>query len=865
MAVDVALAVCRLRLYRTFVIVALSVAAAACVSRPVGDDNRDERYATVDRLLAERELVAALKRTERYLRDVPNDSVLLARRGEILYRMQRLSEAVAAFAVARKYAPNSYNLLHWQWRAGRAQAVSIAEFRAEVETEIAAMLARGGDEFVVLMTAYRGYGLLRMRDQQRRLVPRLLAAPIIDGNSVAELLTEELFTIRDRSERLDLAQRLLQRFPDHRHAPRIAVVLLRELDRRHADTATLLHTIEPFLAAARHTEYWINPLAELLLRRGQLDAAAAILALAAGPAPVAPYDYGAIPSEARLRAAKAQYLKGVLAYRQRRWADAEARFAESLRDYPRDAAAQFYAGEVAYARGDAAAAIEYFVAALREQPMPAAENRLHELLRRRPDFDTEPAQYFSQIEGQVRFQDLTTQWGMGGVAAQQLAWGDYDNDGFDDLLIDGTRIYRNDGGRRFLQMNDKLGIPERDKGVGIWLDTDDDGDLDLVSASARHFELWRNDSHGFTAVTEAAFAARPTGPVTAVAAGDIDNDGRLDLYLAKFELGIERGFCAPDQLFRNRGRNRFVDVTRRRGIITDEPHCARGVTMSDIDADGDHDILVANYRLDPNFLWVNRGRWRRFQERAKQHGLRGQNAGGYYGHTLGMATGDVDGDGDIDAYVSNLAHPRHATVSDLSQLLINAGGPEFGFDNAWQGAGIGYEESSADPLFIDFDHDGDLDLFVSIVYNGRSSRLYRNDGAGVFTDVTWLSGTRVDNAWGVAASDIDHDGDIDLAVASPDGMRILVNAGTDRHWLQVRVRDRTCNRFGVGARVQIDYGRQSQIREINVGRGSGNQDSGVVTFGLGMYSGAVDIVVRNLCRQTSRGRVASVDRVVTVP
>ncbi|MDH3378986.1 MAG: FG-GAP-like repeat-containing protein, partial [Gammaproteobacteria bacterium] len=546
----------RRRVDYVLVIVALSVATAACVGQPVAEDTSDERYVTVGHLIAERELAAALKHTHRYLRDRPNDSLLLTYRGEILYRMQRFPEALEAFAAARKHAPHSPSVLYRKWRAMRAQAVTVAESRAEIEADIAAMLMRGGNQIGALTTAYRGYGLLRMWDQQRRLVPRLLTAPVIDGNGVAELLTEELFTIRDHSERLDLAHRLVQRFPDHRHAPRIAAVLLRELDRKHADSSTLRHTIEPFMAAARHTEYWITPLADLLLRRGQVDAAAELLALAGESTPVTPYDYGAIPSEARRRAARTKYLKGMLAYRQRRWQDAEALFAQSIRDYPRDAEAQFYAGETAYARGDADAALDYFVAALREQPVAAAEDRLRELLRGRADVAADPAQYFSRAEGQVRFQDLTAQWGMEGVAARQLAWGDYDNDGFDDLLVDGTRIYRNVGGRGLVQVNDKLGIPERIKGVGIWLDTDDDGDLDLVSASARHFELWRNDADGFTAVTEAAFPDRPSGPITAIAAGDIDNDGRLDLYLAKYELGVERGFCAPDQLFRNRGRNR---------------------------------------------------------------------------------------------------------------------------------------------------------------------------------------------------------------------------------------------------------------------------------------------------------------------
>jgi len=134
--------------------------------------------------------------------------------------------------------------------------------------------------------------------------------------------------------------------------------------------------------------------------------------------------------------------------------------------------------------------------------------------------------------------------------------------------------------------------------------------------------------------------------------------------------------------------------------------------------------------------------------------------------------GYVNNHGFKDLYVSNLAHPRFLDFSDQSQLLfIEPGGSE----NRFEKSGIQFEESSADPSFADVDKDGDLDLYITSIYRGRPSHLYRNEGKGWFTDITWLSNNRVTNAWGAAFSDFDNDGDLDLLVASSEGVRLLQN------------------------------------------------------------------------------------------
>ncbi|MDH3693421.1 MAG: CRTAC1 family protein, partial [Gammaproteobacteria bacterium] len=152
----------------------------------------------------------------------------------------------------------------------------------------------------------------------------------------------------------------------------------------------------------------------------------------------------------------------------------------------------------------------------------------------------------------------------------------------------------------------------------------------------------------------------------------------------------------------------------------------------------------------------------------------------------------------------------------------------------------------------DIDNDGYLDLFITSVYKGRASNLYRNDGDGKFTNISWLSSTQVDNGWGAAFSDMDNDGDMDLAVAHHDGLTLLRNNGNTNNWLQVDVRSKKCNRFGVGSRVEISYDGESQIREVTAGRGTGSQDSLTAHFGLGDYQGPVKIKLEDLCGGKAR-------------
>jgi len=172
------------------------------------------------------------------------------------------------------------------------------------------------------------------------------------------------------------------------------------------------------------------------------------------------------------------------------------------------------------------------------------------------------------------------------------------------------------------------------------------------------------------------------------------------------------------------------------------------------------------------------------------------------------------------------------------------------------GARIRYEETHSDPAWADVDNDGDLDLYITSIYEGRRSFLYENHPiydadrpskpiGRWFSENTWQSGTRVFNGWGCAFADFDNDGDQDLVVGSGSGVKLFRNdTKNGNKWLEVRVIGREFSRAGIGARVIVTQGKNRQIREVEGGKGTMSQNSLVQHFGLGLVDKPVTVEVR---------------------
>jgi len=452
----------------------------------------------------------------------------------------------------------------------------------------------------------------------------------------------------------------------------------------------------------------------------------------------------------------------------------------------------------------------------------------------------------------------------------RVALADYDNDGLLDILFNGSDIYRNLGSFNFSAVSDSGAVARLQGNGGLWADFNKDGTLDFVSishaADGNGDSLIKGQGKGhFVKVNEKAGEIDNGYPTEGAAFIDIDGQGYPSLYLANYETWQQRSGY-PDNFYYN-DQSYFSDESVKRGFhlpsYTVDPGLAgRGVAPADFDNDGKQEILVTNYRLTRNFLYKQADSL--FVDVAALYGVAGHYKNGYYGHSIGADWADIDNDGDLDLFIANLAHPRFIDISDISQLFRNDGlqSRVIGADTLYywlftditQTAGITFDELHSDPLFFDADNDGYVDLFITSVYENDRSYLYRNNGDGTFTDVTYLSGARIFNGWGCAAGDLNRNGKLDLVIGSGNGSKILANVtpNTNKSLILKPIHKGSAidlipvsenipehpNSPAFGARVELwkenaRGKRQTLIRELSSAKGTTSQNAPELHFGLG--------------------------------
>ena len=456
---------------------------------------------------------------------------------------------------------------------------------------------------------------------------------------------------------------------------------------------------------------------------------------------------------------------------------------------------------------------------------------------------------------------------MGGAA-----FFDYDRDGDVDLYVangssfagfaagehPANQLYRNDGGR-FAEVAAGVGDTSWSMGCAV-ADYDNDGHSDLYVTNFGRNTLYRNLGRGRFADVTAEAGVGDRGWGTGASFGDYDRDGDVDLYVANyvdFSLDYEspipclwknvKVYCGPvgllpaaDVFYRNNGDGTFSEWTQQAGLAG-EKFYGMSALFGDYDNDGWPDLFVANDST-PNLLFRNR-RDGRFAEEALMAGVAYSGEGVTQG-CMGAAWGDYDNDGLFDLFVTNFADEYNA-------LYKNEGGGFFADVSFAAGTGAAPAELvSWGTGFFDYDNDGDRDLFVA---NGHTypqadlprvnssyeqgNSLFENRG-GRLVEVAAAAGAgfalrRVSR--GTSFADYDGDGDIDLFVLNLNGPPALLRNDGDHgnHYLLVRTVGTKSNRDGIGARVIISTGGQTQHAEVQSGGSYLSHSDLRLHFGLG--------------------------------
>ena len=432
------------------------------------------------------------------------------------------------------------------------------------------------------------------------------------------------------------------------------------------------------------------------------------------------------------------------------------------------------------------------------------------------------------------FVDVTAAKGLTPVE-NPAAWIDFDNDGWTDLYAAGGLgggLWKNNQGTGFALFG---GSPAWSP-YTVWGDVDNDGFPDMFASNGNALYL---SIGGTSFQQDMTFPALPTTMSWGASWSDHDGDGDLDIYVSGFEdLVPEPDEEYPDVIVRDDNGTFGIEWTQspiRRG---------RGVTSCDFDEDGDIDIYVSNYRLQPNLLWQNDGTGN-FTDVAATYGVAGDIGGIYnYGHTIGSCWGDMDNDGHIDLFVGNFRHPWDDGSQDYAKFFKNQGPAEdYHFQLMEELDGADWQESYSTPTLGDYDNDGDLDLFYTIVNPGTEyARLYRNDGNWSFTNVTAAEGlSSIGSTYQAAWGDYDNDGDLDLMSAG----RLYENQGNSNHWLKVKLEGdgQLVNRSAIGAQVRVDLGGSTLTRQVEAGTGQGNQNDMTLHFGLGSNPGPLTLEI----------------------
>jgi len=420
------------------------------------------------------------------------------------------------------------------------------------------------------------------------------------------------------------------------------------------------------------------------------------------------------------------------------------------------------------------------------------------------------------------------------------AWGDYDNDGYQDLVVTNYNdycqtctypfyLFHNNGNGSFTRVTTGPIANYTGRAFGAsWGDYDNDGKLDLYVCTGWYQNnlLFHNEGSGnFTQVTAGVIVNDP-GWTTACSWFDYDRDGWLDL----FAVNQNNNY---NFLYHNNGNGTFTKITN--SVLVNTQNWARGVAVGDFDNNGWPDVYINSYQGQPDQLFRNLN-------------------GIFYGandaildHSWGSGAvfGDYDNDGFLDLFVTNHNSPN---------ALYHNSGNGTTFTRVTSGPGADTGPLSFGCVWLDYNNDGKLDLYVSNF--GSNAFLYMNLGNGNFSRVTSEIITN-DLMYGIgnSSADINMDGKVDLfscnngSGTSHPNLLYLNTCQNSGNYIGIKLKG--CmpqpgysNKSGIGARINVYAGGVKYIRDVTGGQGYHSESSLWQNVGIG-NANTIDSIVIN--------------------
>jgi enediyne biosynthesis protein E4 len=374
-------------------------------------------------------------------------------------------------------------------------------------------------------------------------------------------------------------------------------------------------------------------------------------------------------------------------------------------------------------------------------------------------------------------------------------------------------------------------------------DWDGDGDLDLaIGTWGTGVRMWRNEgAFTFTDVT-AASGITDFGAMMGLSWGDLNGDGWVDLFVCNYLNGMPGTSTVRNRVWRNNGDGTFTDIAAELGLSYGAYSFI--TALFDADLDGDLDIYLSNDRamfspFIPNRFYRNDGGV--FTDIGAQNGTQ------LVFFSMGVACGDMDGNGLPDLYCTNLSSNTPPMLGACPLLLQQPGGQFVQQQQEW---GVALYRTSWGCIMLDVDNDADTDLYV---VNQLDPNVLFLGGPGLpLAEIAGPAGLggpvgALQMDYCASYGDVDGDGDLDILQNNfATNVRLFINnEGSRRSWARFRVMGEGRDTHGIGTTVRVRTGERVQMRQlINGANGYLSLNDGMLHFGLGEATVLDEIEIR---------------------